>query len=219
MSLVAAAPMIVGTAQTAILSTVQRNMTEEQFNHYMDGLRNNPLNQATASACANPTGGGVLGALGYDCHLFDQFDHTVIEERERAAAAAAAAAGVEATDAFNANFEAAWNARLEAEAAALARADKYETILRDEQGTPLYPESPAARQGYPQRIPRPPGIQQKALENEPQRVYNQDDSSKEPQLAIGESASPGLPLMTIGTVAVGGVLIFLWVRRDGQLVN
>jgi hypothetical protein len=59
-------------------------------------------------------------------------------------------------------------------------------------------------------------MQQKALpENEPQRVYNQDDSSEEPQLAIGESESPGLPLMTIGTVAIGGVLIFLWVRRDG----
>jgi hypothetical protein len=204
-----AAPFIVSTAQTGIASIVQQNMTEEEFNRYIDSLRRNPLNQATVSACSDPTGGRMLAAFGYDCSWMDQYDHNVIDAEARAAAAAAAAAAGEDADAFAANFDAAWNAYM-----TLLNAPP--PILRDLQGTPLEPEGPLTVQGYPQRIPKPPGMQQKALpENEPQRVYNQDDSSEEPQLAIGESESPGLPLMTIGTVAIGGVLIFLWVRRDG----
>ena len=164
-----------------------------------------------ALACATQAGRDASLALGYDCNHWSNFNADVNDgfgadsSDDQIAAAAAAAA---AQDAFNANFDAAWNAYM--------TAINTPRILRDEQGTPLEPEGPATVQGYPQRIPKPPGMQQKALpENEPQRVYNQDDSSEEPQLAIGESESPGLPLMTIGTVAIGGVLIFLWVRRDG----
>ena len=204
LSLIAAAPTIIQTSQDAILGVVRQNTSEQQFNNYFDGIQRNPFNRfVNNTVCGSQTANSTLGFLGYDCHHWDQFDHNIAEAEAAAAAAAAAAAQAEADAAFAANFDAAWSAHM-------AELNKPPPILRDAQGTPLEPEGPARVQGFPQRIPKNPGVQTKALpEDEPQRVYNQDDSSEVPQLAIAQK-EPGLPLMTVGIVATGGVLIFLW---------
>ena len=201
--LIGAAPFIFQQGQDLIVNLVRANTTEQQFNNYFDGLQRNPLNHGLNQACGNRTANVLMGVVGYDCNHWDQFDHTIAEAEAAAAAAAAEAAQAEADAAFAANFDAAWSAHM-------AELDKPPPILRDAQGTPLEPEGPAIVQGFPKRIPKTPGVQTKALpEDEPQRVYNQDDSSEVPQLAIAQK-EPGLPLMTIGIVATGGVFIFLW---------
>ena len=204
-TLVAAAPTIIQTAQDAIVGVIRQNTTEEQFNNYFDNIQSNPYNRwMNGTVCANQTANSALRFMGYDCNHWDQFNHNIAEAEAAAAAAAAAAAQAEGDAAFAANFDAAWSAYM-------AELNKPPPILRDAQGTPLEPEGPARVQGFPQRIPKNPGVQTKALpEDEPERVYNQDDSSEEPQLAIGAQKESGLPLMTIGIVATGGVLIFLW---------
>ena len=212
-ALLLAAPFIIGTGAsfgTQLTWSIMRdNWGEERFNQHMDNnvLNNNPFVDTVRGTCANNTGNTVLTFFGYDCDMYDRFDHNVAEREAAEAAAAAAAAQAEADAAFAANFDAAWSAHM-------AELNKPPPILRDAQGTPLEPEGPARVQGFPQRIPKNPGVQTKALpEDEPRRVYNQDDSSEEPQLAIGAQKEPGLPLMTIGIVATGGVLIFLWSTR------
>ena len=206
--LLTAVPMIFQQSQDLIVGLVRANTNEQQFNNYFDGLQRNPINNGLNQACGNKTANVVMGFAGYDCNHWDQFDHTIAEREAASAAAAAEAAQAEADAAFQANFDAAWNAYMD-------RLNQPPPILRDAQGTPLEPEGPARVQGFPQRIPKNPGVQTKALpEDEPQRVYNQDDSSEVPQLAIAESQKPGLPLMTIGIVATGGVLIFLWSTRN-----
>ena len=190
------------------MAAARDNLGQERFNQAWNSVPSWLVPDAII--CQNGPGvSHAFGILGWDCSHWEQFDpegpldtgfdadNSGLQQLEMAADAVAA-------DTFQANFDAAWN-----------RYNQPPPILRDAQGTPLEPEGPATIQGFPQRIRKPPGVQTKALpENEPQRVYNQDDSSEEPQLAIAESASPGLPLMTIGAVAIGGVLIFLWSRRE-----
>jgi outer membrane protein TolC len=165
LSLVAAAPTIIQTSQDAILGVVRQNMSEQQFNNYFDGIQRNPFNQfVNNTVCGNQTANTTLGVLGYDCHHWDQFDHNIAEAEAAARAAEAAAADAANQDAFQANFDAAWNAYMNL-------LNQRPPILRDAQGTPLEPEGPAQVQGFPQRIPKNPGVQTKALpEDEPQRV-------------------------------------------------
>ena len=202
-------PAAIQTAEDAALTAARNTMGQEAFNQAWNSI---PSWIPAPDFLACQTGDGMraaVGAMGYDCGHWDQFDPNVGEsfdadtsgrQQEEMAADAAADA------AFQANFDAAWNAHM-------AELNQPPPILRDAQGTPLEPVGPARVQGFPQRIPKTPGVQTKALpEDEPQRVYNQDDSSEVPQLAIAQK-EPGLPLMTIGIVATGGVLIFLWSTR------
>ena len=85
---------------------------------------------------------------------------------------------------------------------------------------PMDPTGPGAFQGEPQPIPQvvvPTGSV--VQEIEPRRVYNEDHSTLPPvmqmpttqnDLVVVSDHKSGLPVMTIGTVSIGGVLIFLW---------
>lgn len=102
--------------------------------------------------------------------------------------------------------------------------------------TPSNTVGPAATQGAPQPIPVVASAYQ-AREVEPQRVYNQDHAAVlppvtllqtdqhqlrvtsdpppplPPQVQQQQSSGSMMPIIAIGTVTVGGVLIFLWYRQ------
>ena len=199
-------PTIIQTSEDLALTTARSAMGQERFNQAWNSVPT-WLPSPDAMACSTDAGRMTSNVLGYDCGHWDQFNPNIggdfdADTSENQLEEIAATAAADAT--FQANFDAAWNAYMD-------RLNQPPPILRDAQGTPLEPEGPAQVQGFPQRIPKNPGVQTKALpEDEPQRVYNQDDSSEVPELAITESQKPGLPLMTVGIVATGGVLIFLW---------
>jgi hypothetical protein len=79
---------------------------------------------------------------------------------------------------------------------------------------------PGANQGNPQPIPYVGG--DPVQEIEPQRVYNEDHTNlpsytqmptNQNELNYDGNGGSSLPIVTIGTVAIGGVLIFLWNSR------
>ena len=95
------------------------------------------------------------------------------------------------------------------------------------------PVGPAVTQGAPQPIMQVAAAYQ-AREVEPQRVYNQDHAAMLPPVTLlqtdqsqlrvmsdplpppppqQQSSSSSTPIIVVGTVAVGGVLIFLWYRQ------
>lgn len=105
--------------------------------------------------------------------------------------------------------------------------------------TPCSAAGPAATQGAPQPIPVVASAYQ-AREVEPQRVYNQDHAAVLPPVTLlqtdqhqlrvtsdpppppqphhrhheqQQSSGSMMPIIAIGTVTVGGVLIFLWYRQ------
>ena len=105
--------------------------------------------------------------------------------------------------------------------------------------TPCSATGPAATQGAPQPIPVVASAYQ-AREVEPQRVYNQDHAAVLPPVTLlqtdqhqlrvtsdpppppqphhrhheqQQSSGSMMPIIAIGTVTVGGVLIFLWYRQ------
>ena len=205
---------------TEAAAATRNAMGQERFNSFVDSIQPpswlqpivNPLNLRHDNMCATQASRLAASAIGYDCDRWDDIlglDSGFDAEVGGGGGGGGDGGGGGGADdaAFQANFDAAWNAYMD-------RLNQPPPILRDAQGTPLEPEGPAIVQGFPRRIPKTPGVQTKALpEDEPQRVYNQDDSSEEPQLAIAQK-EPGLPLMTIGIVATGGVLIFLWSTRE-----
>ena len=202
--------MAIQTAEDATLTAARNAMGQEAFNNAWNSI---PSWIPAPDFLACQTGDGMRSAaevLGYDCGHWDQFNPNLdqgFDAEVGGGGDGGGDGGADAAAAFQANFDAAWNAHM-------AELNQPPPILRDAQGTPLEPVGPARVQGFPQRIPKNPGVQTKALpEDEPQRVYNQDDSSEVPQLAIGQK-EPGLPLMTVGIVATGGVLIFLWSTKS-----
>jgi hypothetical protein len=132
-----------------------------------------------------------------------------------------------ASDAYAARFNAAKDARdaaraqaAQAEAIAAAAAAAAEAALRA--------GGPGANQGNPQPIPNVGG--NPVQEIEPQRVYNEDHTNlpsymqmptnqnelmptNQNELNYDGNRSSSLPMVTIGIVAIGGVLIFLWNSR------
>ena len=97
--------------------------------------------------------------------------------------------------------------------------------------TPSDPVGPAATQGAPQPIPVVASAYQ-ARETEPKRVYNEDHADVLPPVTLlqtdqhelrvlsdplpqppQQSSGSMMPAIAIGTVTIGGVLIFLWYRR------
>jgi hypothetical protein len=124
-------------------------------------------------------------------------------------------AAKEARDAARAQ-EAAAQAAAVAAAAAAAAAAAEDAALR----TPLDASGPGANQGNPQPIPNVGG--NSVQEIEPQRVYNEDHTNlpsymqmptNQNELNYDGNGGSSLPIVTIGTVAIGGVLIFLWNSR------
>ena len=126
-------------------------------------------------------------------------------------------AAKEARDAARAQEAAALTEAIAAAAAAAAAA-AVDAALR----TPLDASGPGANQGNPQPIPYVGG--DPVQEIEPQRVYNQDYTdlpsymrmpTNQNELNYDGNGGSSLPVMTIGAVAIGGVLIFLWNSRRG----
>lgn len=109
----------------------------------------------------------------------------------------------------------------------------HDTVPALQAQTPLDPVGPAVTQGAPQPIMQVANAYQ-AREVEPQRVYNQDHAPILPPATLLQtdqsrlrvtsdplpppppqqpSSSSSTPIIVVGTVAVGGVLIFLWYRQ------
>lgn len=114
----------------------------------------------------------------------------------------------------------------------------HDTVPALQAHTPMDPVGPAVTQGAPQPIMQVAAAYQ-AREVEPQRVYNQDHAAMLPPVTLLQtdqsqlrvmsdplppplphqqrqqhsSSSSSTPIIVVGTVAVGGVLIFLWYRQ------
>lgn len=218
------------------VATIAGQEVVDQITSTINGATSSPLGQAAsaivsqglASQWALMTGDFVgVAQAGYnvlqnDINLgrallttFGSTNAETVAEAERQAAAAAAAAAA--------------LANLLPAPVVVSRAGAENSTLGIMVTDPLAPTEPmdltgpGAFQGDPQPIPEvvvPTGSV--VQEIEPRRVYNEDHTTLPPvmemptpqnDLEFMSDRKSGLPVTTIGTVSIGGVLIFLWYRQ------
>ena len=236
-----AIPSTIQMAEDVALGAARDAVGQERFNE-LRGQIPSWVPHPDLLACATQAGRDASLALGYDCNHWNNFSGDVPDVpdpdtsggTDRVASGGADPAAdpwlvdpalldlplpLNASDAYAARFNAAKDARdaaraqaAQAEAIAAAAAAAAEAALRA--------GGPGANQGNPQPIPNVGG--NPVQEIEPQRVYNEDHTNlpsymqmptNQNELNYDGKRSSSLPIVTIGTVAIGGVLIFLWNSR------